>query len=223
MTVAAARPRRTQAERSRATRERLVTVTLDLLYERGLRETSTVDIAGRAGVSRGAMLHHFPTKEDLLKEALRLLLNREIEAIRAMAAAIDAGDMDLDGFLDALWEKFSGPLFMITLEYVTTARTNPAILEALQPIAKDFNDSLDEIWERFFVHSGISPEERRHALTATLCLLRGMGTQSVWRHDPAFFEDMLAYWKRMVLATVFARHDLRQPACPPDHPGAVDD
>ena len=223
MTVAAARPRRTQAERSRATRERLVTVTLDLLYERGLRETSTVDIAQRAGVSRGAMLHHFPTKEDLLKEALRLLLNRETEAIRAMAAAIDAGDMDLDGFLDALWEKFSGPLFMITLEYVTTARTNRAILEALQPIAKDFNDSLDEIWERFFVHSGISPEERRHALTATLCLLRGMGTQSVWRHDPAFFEDMLAYWKRMVLATVFARHDLRRPACPPDHPGAVDD
>ena len=163
MTTTAARPRRTQAERSRATRERLIAVTLDLLFERGLRETSTVDIAERAGVSRGAMLHHFPTKEDLLKEAHRFLLNRETEAIRAMAAAIDAGDMDLDRFLDALWEKFSGPLFMITLEYVTAARTNPAILKALQPIAKDFNDSLDEIWERFFVRS------RRRGRRAPAC------------------------------------------------------
>lgn len=193
--------RRTQAERSRRTRGKLLTVTLDCVLERGLKDTSTVEIAERAGVSRGALLHHFPTKEALLKEAMAQLLRREIDEIRALAAAIDTGALDIDGFLAALWQKFSGPLFMITLEFVTATRTDPAIRESFRPLAIAFNASLDEIWERFFHAAGSDddPAGRRRALTATLCFLRGMGTQSVWRDDPAFFADMLAYWRRVVM------------------------
>ena len=193
-------PRRTQAERSRQTRAKILAVTLDCVLERGLKDTSTVEIAERAGVSRGALLHHYPSKEALLKEALGQLLRREIDEIRALAAAIDTGDLDIDGFLARLWGKFSGPMFMITLEFVTAARTDPAIQDALRPVARDFNASLDEIWERFFHAAGDdNPTGRRLALTATLCFLRGLGTQSVWRDDPAFFADMLAYWRRVIM------------------------
>ncbi len=194
-------PRRTQAERSRRTRAKILAVTLDCMLERGLKDTSTVEVAERAGVSRGALLHHFPSKEALLKEALAQLLNHEIDEIRALTAAIDAGELDIDGFLARLWQKFSGPLFMITLEFVTAARTDPAIKGALQPVATAFNNSLDEIWERFFhpAGSGDDPAGRRRALTATLCFLRGLGTQSVWRDDPAFFADILAYWRRVIM------------------------
>jgi AcrR family transcriptional regulator len=208
MSIKAAPPRgrsqrpRTQAERSAGTREKILNVAIDLLYQKGLRDTSTVDIARAAGVSRGALLHHYPTKEELLKEALRFLLRKEIDSIRGMANDIDRGALDTEGFFDALWEKFSGPLFMVTLEYVTASRTDPAIKSALQPVAYEFNASLDEIWELFFTESSVPPGERRKALTATLCFMRGMGTQTVWREDPAFFADMLNYWKRFIRSSI---------------------
>lgn len=188
--------RRTQAERSHATRSKILQETLDCLLEKGLRETSTVVIARRAGVSRGALLHHFPTKEELLKEALHFQLRAEIEQILEMAHALEAGTVDFDGFLATLWEHFSGPLFMITLEYLTAARTDPAIKGALVPPALEFNQALDAIWERLMLGSHRLPHERRLALNVTLCFLRGMGTQSVWRDDPRLFEDMLAFWKQ---------------------------
>ena len=216
--------RRTQAERSGATRSKILAVTLNLIEERGLHETSTVLVAERAGVSRGALLYHFPSKTVLLQEAQRTMLLRATDKSRAMAAAIDAGEMDVDGFLDALWRDFSGPLFMITLDYVTAARTDDRIMAALRPVALDFNDTLDAIWERFFVRSRLAPAERRLALNATLCLLRGMGMQSVWRQTPTFFDDMLAYWKRRVLTTILQPPDAgqrdRDPA-PSQPPGGL--
>ena len=202
---------RTQAERSETTRNKILAVTLDLIEERGLRETSTVLVAERAGVSRGALLHHFPSKTGLLQEAQRTMLSQATDRIRAMAAAIDAGEMDVDGFLDALWREFSGSLFMVTLDYVTTARTDCQIMTALRPVAQEFNDALDAIWERFFVHSRLPPAERRLALNTTLCLLRGMGVQSVWRQNPALFDDMLTYWKQRVLTTILQPPDTGRP------------
>lgn len=194
-----ARPRRTQAERSRATQEKILDTTLDLLMEQGLRDTSTVDVARRAGVSRGALLHHYPSKALLLQEALRHLLNREIADISRMAEEIEAGRVDFDSFLATLWEHFSGRLFMITLEYLAAARTDPAMREVLATVALAFNRSLDEIWERLMLNEEVSARERRLALNVTLCFLRGMGTQTVWRDDPQLFEDMLAYWKQVLV------------------------
>ena len=188
-------PRRTQAERSFTTQQKILSVTLESLLQKGLRDTSTVDVALAAGVSRGALLHHYPSKQLLLQEALRHLLNREIEEVSQMAVAIRQGKMDVDGFLKEMWARFSGPLFMITMEFVTAARTDPAIKEALVPVALDYNRQLDEIWETLFADTEGMRSTRRIALNATLCLLRGMGTQSVWRQDPQLFADMLDFWK----------------------------
>ena len=196
--------RRTQAERSHETQQKILDVTLDCLLRKGLRDTSTVDVARVAGVSRGAFLHHYPSKEILLKEALRHLLTREIDDVRALARDIGEGRVGLDGFLDAMWARFSGPLYMITLEFVTAARTDPAIKDALREVALEYNDSLDEIWETLLPDNDVGHKERRLAFNATLCLLRGMGTQSVWRDDPQLFNNMLAYWKDMIATTVLA-------------------
>ncbi|MET4805977.1 TetR/AcrR family transcriptional regulator [Limibacillus sp. MBR-115] len=188
--------RRTQAERSRKTQRKILDVTLTCLLEQGLRDTSTVDVARRAGVSRGALLHHYPSKDLLLKEALRHLLHDEIREVRQMAEGVDSGEIDFDAFLANLWDRFSGPMYMITLEFVTAARTDPVIKAALVPVALEYNASLDEIWEQLLLRSSSEPRDRRLALNATLCFLRGMGTQSVWRDDAQLFNDMLDFWKQ---------------------------
>ncbi len=187
--------RRTQAERSYGTQQKILNVTIDLVLAKGLRDTSTVDVAEGAGVSRGALLHHYPSKQVLMQAALRHLLSGEIAEIQTIAATIRNGEMDIDGFLSEMWRRFSGPMFMITMEFLNAARTDPAIREALIPVALDYNHQLDQIWETLFPELTAMHGTRRIALNATLCLLRGMGTQSIWRDDPQLFLDMLEFWK----------------------------
>lgn len=193
------RHRRTQAERSHATRTLILDVTLDCLENIGLRETSTVEIARRAGVSRGALLHHFPSKGLLLQEALRHLLTQEVEEVKTMVQKLAQDEITLEDVLDSLWAHFSGRLFMITIEYLAAARTDAPIHKTLAAVGMEFNDSLDEIWDSLPASQRISARDRKIAFNATLCFFRGMGTQTVWRSDPELYSNMLSFWKTTLL------------------------
>ncbi|WP_308916607.1 helix-turn-helix domain-containing protein [Jannaschia sp. LMIT008] len=184
------------AARSRRTRARILDATRACILERGLRDTTTVLVTERAGVSRGALLHHFPAKEDLLREALRDLLVREVAHMRGLAGDVTAGRLDFDGLIDRLWGRFSGPLYMISLEFVNAARTDAAILDVLRAVAPDFNEASRAIWDELVrVRLGRTSPRHGAAFTATLCLLRGMATQTIWRDDPEILDEALAFWK----------------------------
>src|SRR5215831_14792987 len=78
--------RRTQAERTAATRAALLEATVECLVSQGFGGTTTTEVAHRAGVSPGALLHHFPTKADLLCAAVGHLFElRQAEFRKAMA------------------------------------------------------------------------------------------------------------------------------------------
>src|SRR6185369_6387055 len=82
--IANGRERRTQAERSATTRARLLDATIACLHDLGYAGTSTPEIARRAGLSRGAQLHHFPTKAELVTSAVEhLFLRRRDEFLQA--------------------------------------------------------------------------------------------------------------------------------------------
>jgi AcrR family transcriptional regulator len=192
--------------------ERLLDATLALIHEKGMAAASTVAIAKRAGVSRGAILHHYPQKFDLITAAVDHLLETETEKIRKVSAAFAGGEVDLDALIDYLWGMFSGRLFMITLDYLAVARTDEDLRRHLGPVSLKFNRALDEIWATFF---RLNDRERGRidiTLNLTLCLLRGMGVQTVLRHrDPAYFQELIASWKGMLAGV------LRQGPAPAEH------
>ena len=76
-----------QADRTRAMRARLLEATVELLVERGFAGTSTTLVSDRAGVSRGAQLHHFPTKNDLVVAAVEHLTERRGAELAARGGA----------------------------------------------------------------------------------------------------------------------------------------
>ena len=78
-TTPASRPRRSQAERSAATREALLDAAIDCLYEHGYSRTTTAMVAERAGLSRGAHLHHFQTRDALVAAACERLIEKRSE------------------------------------------------------------------------------------------------------------------------------------------------
>ncbi len=207
------RGRRTQQMRSAETRRRLIEAALDHLHHHGYARTATVDIADAAGVSRGALTHHFASKDDLVAEAVDHELKRATREIASLAEEVAAGRLDLDAFLDRLWVMFSGRLFLITLEHVTEARHNDVLHGKLVPLVKDFHGALDGIWRTFFRASGLPDAEIGTALNATLCLLRGMGVQTVLRDDTPYYRALLGFWKRQLNELVGGQRVVKRAKC----------
>lgn len=196
--------RQNQEERSRQTQARVTQATIECILAKGIRATSTVDVARQAGVSRGALVHHYPSKTLLMQAALEDLLSREVESVREMAVKVKAGELDFDSLLKALHEHFKGDLYMVTLEYLTNARTDPDIMKVLVPLAANFNGSLEQIWEQLVASANHTSHQNRVALNATLCMMRGMGAQSIWRDDPELYREMLLFWKETLLELGFS-------------------
>jgi AcrR family transcriptional regulator len=185
-------------EKSARMRKRILEATLDCIYEDGFNNASTTEIVKRAGVSRGAMLHHFPTKEILIATAIEKLLKDEIADIRKRAIAYAEGQQTIDDFVDYLWTRFSGRLFMITIDFLSSARTDEKLRDAVIPVSLNFHDALNEIWLQFFKHNRQSPEQVRILLNTTLCLMRGMGAQTIIRKDKQYFDEIGENWKKLL-------------------------
>src|SRR6516162_4206762 len=141
-TAAPIRVRRTQQERSAAMRLRLLDAAVDCLYELGYSGTTTIEVAARAGVSRGAQLHHFPTKEKLVTEAVRHVLAKRLDEFREAFAELPEGTDKPGAAIDILWEKLSCKVFYAWLELVVAARTDPALREVVEELSGQF---LDEV------------------------------------------------------------------------------
>ena len=126
--------RRTQAERSRATRSLLLDATIECLIDVGYSATSTTAIAHHAGVSRGAQLHHYPTKAGLVAAAVEQLANRMSAELSRRLARLRGSGHEVTAVVDVLWASYQSPLFDAWLELATAARTDPELRAQLGPV-----------------------------------------------------------------------------------------
>lgn len=150
MTVTAAVPRRTQAERSAQTRGLLLDAALDCLAEFGYAGTTTTIVASRAGVSRGAQLHHFPTRASLVAAAIAHLFAEMTEAYQFAFAELGSETDRLTAALDLLWSMFTHPRYPAVTELHTAARTDPELRTALLPIAETHRDNVHKLAADYF-------------------------------------------------------------------------
>jgi AcrR family transcriptional regulator len=189
-----------QQERSRVTQSRLLEATVECLVERGWSGTSTTVVAQRAGVSRGAQLHHYPTKAALVMAAVEHLAERRGAEIRAEAAALPPGPRRLDRVVDMLAAAFTGPLFVAALEVWVAARTDPELRDALVPVEAHVGRDMHRLTVELLGADESEPGVRE-SVQATLDLMRGLGVASLLSDDSARRESLLRQWKRQ-LATV---------------------
>jgi AcrR family transcriptional regulator len=185
--------RRTQEERAAETRHRLLDATITLLLERGYSRITTADIASVAGVSRGALTHHFASKEEIVTRAVQHQLRKVTADLHTLADSLQG--TSTDEIVDYLWDMMAGGLFLVTLEYLPEARHNPDFKAQMIPVVKEFHAALDAIWTRLSEYAGIEPARAQVMLNATMCLIRGMVAQTIVRDDPEYFRNLLGYWK----------------------------
>src|SRR3954454_19723122 len=123
--------RRSQAERSAATREALLDAAIECLIEEGYASTTTNAVAVRAGLSRGAHLHHFQTRTALVAAAVEQLAARWLGGLReARKGRPDGRGRTLAG-LDLLWAHDASPLYQGAMDLWTDARSDDELREQL--------------------------------------------------------------------------------------------
>ncbi|WP_446221988.1 TetR/AcrR family transcriptional regulator [Nocardia sp. IBHARD005] len=135
-------PRRTQEQRSQEMRTRLQDATIDCLVEYGYAGATTPRIAERAGVTRGAQVHHFGSKAELMTAAISRLAQRRIEAAMQELGRIQVSSDSVAAVLDFLWELHQGPLFIASVELWVASRTDPALATELKKVEPFVNNAV---------------------------------------------------------------------------------
>lgn len=141
---------RTQAERRANTQAALLEATISLLAEVGYGRTTTNEVARRAGVSRGAQTHHYPTKSDLVIAAVEYVFAERADAFVASFGALSPADQTLESAVDLLWETVRGPAYQALLELVVASRTDPDLEVVLLAVAARFETTVLQLFTDFF-------------------------------------------------------------------------
>jgi AcrR family transcriptional regulator len=139
-----------QAERAERMRERLLDATIDCLATTGYGVMSTNDVVRTAGVSRGALAHHFPTKTDLVTAAaVRLLAQREAD-FRERFSAMAPEERTPAVALDVLWSFYADPSGIALLELTVAARSHPELKDVLGPMTRQIEASTADVFVEYF-------------------------------------------------------------------------
>ncbi len=182
-----------QEERTRAMRQRLLEATVDCLVERGWSGTSTTLVSERAGVSRGAQLHHFPTKAALVLAAVEHLSEVRGQELREAATRLPHGRRRTRAVVEMLAEHFTSPVFDAALELWVAARTDDALREAVVPLEQRVGREAHQIAVEALGADESQPRVRE-LVQATLDLVRGLGLANTISDDSARRRRIVDAW-----------------------------
>jgi AcrR family transcriptional regulator len=193
MASQAAATRVPQEERTRAMRARLLEATVELLVERGYAGTSTTLVSERAGVSRGAQLHHFPTKRDLVVAAVQHVTEVRGAELAAAAENLPAGSKRTRAVLQVLGDHFTSPVFTAALELWVAARTDPELLAEVAPLELKVGRETHRMTLDLLGADESQPGVRE-LVQATLDLVRGLGLANTISDDRRRRTRILDQW-----------------------------
>ena len=175
-------------------RARVLDAALDCLVEKGYAATTTVEVTKRAGVSRGAQLHHFPTKAVLLTAAVEHLLERRMHDFREALSSIGPTDDLLDAGLDLLWSMFQGPAFLAWVELWVAARTDPDLAAAVAAMDKRFTAESRALFVDLYPNDAGSPALFDIGRDFAFALMEGIALQRLvprGQRPPSDYIDLL--------------------------------
>ncbi|HEY2387446.1 MAG TPA: TetR/AcrR family transcriptional regulator [Candidatus Binatia bacterium] len=182
--TAIAAHRRTQEERSHATQARILEATLECLAELGYAGTTTIVVAEHAGVSRGAQLHHFPTRASLISAAVQHLFAQLTDRYARAFTRVPAGAERIGAAVDLLWEIFQDARLTAVLELYVAARTDAELHRELVPIAERHHEKVLHLARGYFPDTALEGDAFAALLDVVLDALQGLAVRRLVTSDP---------------------------------------
>ncbi|MFZ1161249.1 TetR/AcrR family transcriptional regulator [Mycobacterium sp.] len=154
-------------------RTRLLDATIECLVTFGYAGTTTPRVAERAGVTRGAQIHHFRSKEDLVVAAIEHLAQQRVQAAMREFGRMQASSDPVSTVLDFLWEAHQGPMFVATVELWVAARTDAVLAGHIERVEPLVNSTLISAIAQLVPDHAMRKELRNFVYTA-MDALRGI-------------------------------------------------
>lgn len=166
--------RPTRAEQREATRSALVQATADCLIDEGYSALTTRRVADRAGVAQSTLMHHFPTREALVVDAVSSL------ALRLAEQALDHIDLAAlhlaehrEAVLDQAWQQFTSPEALAAAQLWVAAWSEPELAAALRDLEYRINAILGATAATLFPDQTEDPRFPGF-ITGAVSLIRGL-------------------------------------------------
>lgn len=193
MTVTAARE--PQQDRSRATRARLLEAAITCLAELGYPASTVAVVAEKAGVSRGAAQHHFPTRDALFTAALEHVTQVRAEELRRELSDLSGARPSTAAVIDMTFSLYTGTLFRAALALWVAAASEPALREQIVPLEARIGREIHRVVVGLLGVDEGEPEVRE-LVQATLDLARGLGLANLLTDDSRRRARIAAQWAR---------------------------
>jgi len=191
--------RRTQAERTGQTRRKILDAAVRLLGERGYAGLRTTDVAEAAGVSKGALTHHFPSKDALVQAVIEHVFECAAEQARRRAHRPMSVDQAIRALIADGQEFFFSELFLIALDLAIQGRTQASVENAFTKISAAARLPVEAHWREALVASGVPAALADDLLWLTLSIVRGVAIRRLWQQDAPRFRRLFNLWREMVL------------------------
>lgn len=177
---------------------------VECLAELGWNGTTVGVIAERAGVSRGAAQHHFPTREQLVVAAVEFLTEEQIAELREQAAALPEGPSRVGPVARMLLNLYTGPKFRAALHLWVAASTDEALRAVLAPLEAQVGREAHRMAVELL---GVDESRQgvRETVQATLDLARGLGLANLLTDDTKRREQIARQWATLLEPMVAER------------------
>lgn len=183
-------PRRAQRD---ATRARLLQAAVTALIERGVAATTTLEVQQRAGVSRGTLLHHFPTHAELLSATVAELVRRNEASVWHEHARMTPGDDPLAAAIRTLVATATSPSYLAELELWAVSRTDPVLRDALRNAERDALKDSERVMAALFAGLGDHPA-LGPVIALSIEFTRGLALSELLRTDTGRRDQLVDDW-----------------------------
>ncbi len=187
-----------QAMKSAQTRARLIEATITCLVKHGYAGTTAPQVAAEAGLSRGAMLHHFENGGTLIKATIVELHDKRLRAFRRAA---ELSKQDTSQMIGTYWRQLQKPAFVAFHELALAARTNHDLAGILHPLQIEFRERFYAEGMRLYPEWQADPAKFALAMALSQTMMEGMAINLLTgAMDPAMVEPMLHLVEAQVAA-----------------------
>jgi AcrR family transcriptional regulator len=193
--------REPQQDRSRVTRQRLLEAAIECLAELGWSGSTVAVVAERAGVSRGAAQHHFPTREDLVTSAVEYVSQERLALLRSHAADLPSGPGRTQAVVDMIEQCYTGPVFRAAIHLWVAASSDERLRERVLRLEAQVGRETHRLALDLLGVDESVPGVRE-AVQATLDMARGLGLANLLSDDSRRRARVLRQWAVMLDAAV---------------------
>lgn len=219
--AAANKPRRTQAMRSDETRGRILAAAFVVLKERGFVGLTTPEVARRARVSRGALVHHFPSRLELVTAAMEHVFGTALaDGLRLAESARHSGN-PAEALLKDTQAFYFGDCFAVGLDMLLAGRKDPALKDTAVAVVHNYRRPVERQWLAVIEELGLGAELSEDLLLLTVGLVRGLGVRHLWAPDPAQAQRLLRLWMDILGNYLASRPCATRTAPPSRSPSAA--